>query len=160
MQVVEMFQPDLMAFQLKVSSETELFQVVGKRLAELGYVTEAYVKGLVKREEVFPTGLITQHLNIALPHGDPENVIHPFVFIARLDHEITVKQMGDGQEMLTKDFFFLGIADGKKQVGLLSALMRLFMTEEFVVAYREADERGLVKCLLTDYLKEGVGKND
>ncbi|WP_314061679.1 PTS sugar transporter subunit IIA [uncultured Vagococcus sp.] len=156
MEISEMFQPELMEFHLKVVSESELFQVVGEKLAKLGYVTESYVGGLIKREEVFPTGLITQYLNIALPHGNPEHILTPFVFITRLDQAIVVKQMGDGQELLTKDFFFLGMADGKKQVGLLSSLMMLFMNEGFVQTYQEATSRDSLKEVLDVYLREGV----
>lgn len=47
--------------------------------------------------------------------------------------------MGDSQEMEVKDLFFLGISDGKNQVGLLQAFMNLFMDETFVGAYQNAD---------------------
>lgn len=155
-QVIEMFQPDLMAFGLSVSSKEALFKEVGKQLELLGYVNEAYLAGLNEREAVFPTGLRTQYLNIALPHGNPENVIRPFVYIARVTEPIKVKQMGDGQELFTGDFFFLGISDGRKQVGLLSALMELFMNEEFVTAYKNETNGEGVKALVDSYLKKGV----
>ena len=44
--------------------------------------------------------------------------------------------MGDGQEMLVKDYFFLGITDAKAQVGLLQAFMTLFMDDQFVKQYQ------------------------
>lgn len=159
MDIIELFQPNLMAFDFSAKSEKELFKIVGEELEALDYVTERYVQGLIDREKKFPTGLITQYLNIALPHGDADNVIKPFVFIARLSDEIVVKQMGDNQEMAVKEFLFLGIADSRKQVGLLATLMELFMNEEFVKRYKNTNKREELKALLDGYLKEGVKYN-
>ena len=66
--------------------------------------------------------MITQHLNIALPHSDPEYVEKPFVYIARLKNEVRVKQMGDSQLMKVKNLFFLGIKDPKEQVGTAASV--------------------------------------
>lgn len=134
----DMFDLDLVDLNINASTEDEVFAIVADRLSELGMVNDDYLKGIASREREFPTGLITQHLNIALPHSDPEYVNRPFIFIARLKNDITFKQMGDSQEMPVKDLFFLGIKNGKDQVGLLQAFMNLFMNKTFVEQYRVA----------------------
>ncbi|MGM0237787.1 PTS sugar transporter subunit IIA [Enterococcus sp. AZ103] len=135
----EMFDPALIDLEISAASEEEAFSQVADLLKENGMVNDDYLTGITKREQKFPTGLITQHLNIGLPHADPEYVKKPFVFICRLNEDVQCRQMGDSQEMKVKNLFFLGIKDGKNQVGLLQAFMNLFMDETFVEAYQNAN---------------------
>ncbi|EOH95950.1 hypothetical protein UAY_03376 [Enterococcus moraviensis ATCC BAA-383] len=132
MDTKQMFQPDLIDLQVTVQDEEELFELIAKRLYQAGYVNEGYLDGIKSREIGFPTGLITEYLNIALPHSDTEYIERPFIYIARTTNPIKVKQMGDNQEMEVRDLFFLGIKDPSKQVGLLQELMVLFQNEAFV----------------------------
>ncbi|EOH90913.1 PTS sugar transporter subunit IIA [Enterococcus pallens] len=146
----EMFDPKLIDLEVEAASEEEAFEVVAAKLKEAGMVNDGYFDGITQREQRFPTGLITQHLNIGLPHSDPEFVEKPFVFVCRLKNQVGCRQMGDSQEMQVKDLFFLGISDGKNQVGLLQAFMNLFMDESFVQAYREAEEANAVYQLFVE----------
>ncbi|OJG53303.1 hypothetical protein RV06_GL000707 [Enterococcus haemoperoxidus] len=127
-----MFQPDLIDLDVEVRNEEELFELVAKRLQAAGYVKNGYLEGIKSREKNFPTGLITEYLNIALPHSDTEYIERPFIYVARTTKPIKVKQMGDNQEMEVRDLFFLGIKEPSKQVGLLQELMVLFQNEAFV----------------------------
>ncbi len=135
MQYKEMFHPDLVDLSLKASTEEEAFEKIGTHLEELGYVNAGYLNGIKKREQAFPTGLITQYLNIGLPHSDPEFVEKPFIYIVRLVDDVACRQMGDNREMNVRNLFFLGIKEGKEQVGLLQSFMNLFMDEVFVTKY-------------------------
>ncbi|MEO1768778.1 PTS sugar transporter subunit IIA [Candidatus Enterococcus ferrettii] len=146
----EMFDPRLIDLEVEATSEEEAFGIVATRLKEAGMVNDGYFNGISQREQRFPTGLITQHLNIGLPHSDPEFVEKPFIFVCRLKNQVGCCQMGDNQEMQVKDLFFLGISDGKNQVGLLQAFMNLFMDESFVKAYREAEEANTVYQLFVE----------
>lgn len=146
----EMFDPKLIDLEVEAASEEEVFGIVADKLKKAGMVNEGYLNGITQREQRFPTGLITQHLNIGLPHSDPEFVEKPFVFVCRLKDKVGCRQMGDSQEMQVKDLFFLGISDGKNQVGLLQAFMNLFMDESFVNAYREAEEANAVYRLFVE----------
>lgn len=135
MEYKDMFHPMLVDLSLEASTEEEVFEKIGERLKELGYVNEGYLDGIKQREQRFPTGLITQYLNIALPHSDPEFVEKPFIYIVRLTEDVECRQMGDNREMNIKNLFFLGIKEGREQVGLLQSFMNLFMEESFVERY-------------------------
>ncbi|MBO1306269.1 PTS sugar transporter subunit IIA [Enterococcus sp. 669A] len=130
-----MFSPKLIDLSVEASTENEAFEKVAEKLMDEGMVNGSYLTGIVKREAEFPTGLITQYTNIALPHSDPQYVEKAFVYVCRLKGEVSCRQMGDSQEMSTRDLFFLGIKDGKNQVGLLQKFMNLFMDEAFVNQY-------------------------
>lgn len=145
----DMFYEKLIHLEMEGASEEAVFEKVAAQLRDLGFVNEGYLRGITAREQKFPTGLITQHVNIALPHSDPEYVEKPFVYIARLKNEVKVKQMGDSQEMGVKNLFFLGIKDPKGQVGLLQAFMELFMQEEFVTRFINAQDETDIYQLFT-----------
>nr|WP_253295891.1 PTS sugar transporter subunit IIA [Enterococcus raffinosus] len=144
-----MFDKQLISLEVEGESEEQVFEHVAEHLKDLGFVNEGYLKGITTREQKFPTGLITQYLNIALPHSDPEYIEKPFVYIARLKNKVKVKQMGDSQEMDVKNLFFLGIKDPKGQVGLLQAFMELFMKEEFVQAFKQEQDKQNIYQLFT-----------
>lgn len=135
----DMFDIQLVNLNVKASTRKEVFQIVAEKLLLSGMVNEGYLEGILEREEAYPTGLMTQYLNIALPHSEPEFVKRPFVFICRLDKEVDWYQMGDNQKIKVKNLFFLGIKDGKNQVGLLQAFMNLFMIEKFVQDYQSME---------------------
>ncbi|MEI5993923.1 PTS sugar transporter subunit IIA [Candidatus Enterococcus mansonii] len=140
----EMFQPELIDLHVTVQDEEELFECIASRLKEAGYVNSGYLEGIRSREKIFPTGLITEHLNIALPHSDTEYIERPFIYIARTTNPIKVKQMGDNQEMEVRDLFFLGIKEPSKQVGLLQDLMLLFQNKSFVTELKATTENKAV----------------
>ncbi|MEF9938331.1 PTS sugar transporter subunit IIA [Carnobacterium sp.] len=154
MSIKELFQPELIDLQVQANSEEELFAVIAERLLELGYVYSDYLAGITLREQNFPTGLITQHLNIALPHSDTEYVKKPFIYIVRLKQPVIVRQMGDNQEMLVKDIFFLGIKEPTKQVGLLQLLITLFQEEAFMEALQNVEESEAMYALFITKLAE------
>lgn len=153
MEFYEMFKEELVSINVEVDSEEQLFSYVAKKLKEGRYVKESYFEGITKREEEFPTGLITKKLNIALPHSDPEHIIEPFIYIVRINDDVTVKQMGDNQEMKVKDFFFLGIKEPSGQVGVLQSLMNLFMNDDFVKEYIQAQSQEEIFITIKKYFK-------
>ncbi len=140
MSTQQMFQPELIDLNVAVQNEEELFELIAERLQQAGYVNNGYLEGIKNREKGFPTGLITEYLNIALPHSDTEYVERPFIYVTRTTKPIRVKQMGDNQEMEVRDLFFLGIKDPSKQVGLLQELMVLFQNEAFVSEFEKTTE--------------------
>ena len=131
--------PELVNIHLNVDGQKELFQNIGEDLHNKQYVTGGYLKGIIEREAKFPTGLATQHLNIALPHSDPEYIKKPFIYIVKNTKPIQMLQMGDNAELECNYFFFLGINDPSNQVGLLAKMMELFMDERFVEVFKKID---------------------
>ena len=126
-------------FTFNASSFDELVDQIAKELSD-EYVKDSYAEAVKVREQEFPTGLKTQNLNIGIPHTDPEHILKPFVYFAKNESKIDIRQMGDNEPMESEYFFFLGINDSKSQVGLLSELMELFMNEDFVEKLTKAKD--------------------
>ncbi|WP_311432241.1 PTS sugar transporter subunit IIA [Facklamia hominis] len=126
-------------FTFNASSFDELVDQIAKVLSD-EYVKDSYAEAVKAREQEFPTGLKTQNLNIGIPHTDPDHILKPFVFFAKNESKIDIRQMGDNEPMESEYFFFLGIKDSKSQVGLLSELMELFINEDFVEKLTKAND--------------------
>ncbi len=126
-------------FTFNASSFDELVDQIAKELSD-EYVKGSYAEAVKAREQEFPTGLKTQNLNIGIPHTDPEHILKPFVYFAKNESKIDIRQMGDNEPMESEYFFFLGINDSKSQVGLLSELMELFMNDDFVEKITKAKD--------------------
>lgn len=155
MGVKGMFRLDLINTDLIAETKEELFEFVGNDLKEKEFVNDGYVRGITIREKEFPTGLITKHLNIALPHSDTKYIEKPFIYVARLKSEpLIFKQMGDNQELMVKDLFFLGIKDASKQVHLLSYLMDLFSNVNFVTEYSMSNDKKEIYEIIEKYILE------
>ncbi|MFR6563873.1 MAG: PTS sugar transporter subunit IIA [Eubacterium ventriosum] len=56
-----------------------------KRLYNGGYVNKDFFDDVMKREKIEPTAIGN---GVAIPHGTPDNVIKPKVFVVRLAHPI------------------------------------------------------------------------
>ncbi|PZG13731.1 PTS sugar transporter subunit IIA, partial [Spongiactinospora gelatinilytica] len=75
-----MFTKDLVNLNVNATDANELFNLVGEDAHAKGYANADYVEGLKKREQSYPTGLIFQNLELAIPHVDPEYVVKPFIY--------------------------------------------------------------------------------
>ena len=115
-----MFHEDLIDLKVSVSDEQELFDLIGMRAIEKGFANLGYISGLEKRELSYPTGLKFPDIPVALPHVDPKYIKKPFIYVARNEKPVAVKQMGDSAEMKAANFLFLGLKDGAQQPKLLA----------------------------------------
>ena len=57
------------------------YQQVAAKLLSRGWVKPSYEEALNKREDEFPTGVVSDYISIALPHANPENINKPFVCV-------------------------------------------------------------------------------
>ena len=149
-----MFNSNLIDLNTSVSDEQELFDLVGMRAIEKGFANLGYISGLEKRELSYPTGLTFPDMPIALPHVDPKYIKKPFIYVARNNRPIDVKQMGDSAKMRTSNFLFLGLKDGAKQPELLAEIMAAFQNQDFVSAFLETDNvEEMYKLLSNKFIK-------
>lgn len=141
---------DLVVVNNTATTIVELFEDTANFLQSNGLVRSSYKEAIKKREAEFPTGLITENLNIGIPHSDPEHILEPFVCLVATDKPIGIKQMGDNQDMVAKNFFFLGIKDSKNQVGLLSEIMTYLREDEFNISLEKGEYDKLFEIINGD----------
>ena len=135
MEYKEMLQPELVFLNIEASDRNALYSKVAEKLMKLGYVKDTYEAALNKREDEFPTGVVSDFISIALPHANPENINKPFVVIVTTKEPIKMLQMGYNTEEEAKTFFFLGIQHSEDQLTLLQEFMALIQDKDFVADF-------------------------
>lgn len=149
-----MFYQDLIDLNISVNTEEQLFDLVGSRAINSAYANLGYISNLEKRELSYPTGLKFPQISLALPHVDPQYVNKPFIYIARTNKALKVKQMGDSLEMQSSNFLFLGLKNGKKQPELLSQIISAFQDGQFVDKFKNTKTASDMLKLLEVKFKE------
>lgn len=109
-------------------------------LIEKGYVKESFTKGILDREEMFPTGLDTEGvIKVAIPHTDAKHVITPAILIAKLKKPIVFKEMGsDTNEVKVSLIFMLALHSHEEQLETLNKLMNVFSSGEILKGIYES----------------------
>lgn len=102
---------------------TDLFEL----LNEKGYVKNTYLKNVLEREKIYPTGLrLPGGIDVALPHGDAEHINKMSLAVGVLEKPVKFNQMGtnpkDEDAVDAKIVFLLAVSEPKKLVPYLKKL--------------------------------------
>lgn len=124
-------------------------------LIQSGHVTPEFAEDVWKREQVFPTGLPTQPLAVAIPHADPDHVNLSAICIGVLQSPVHFRQMGmEGSSILdARIIFLLAIKEKEKQVGVIQQLAELIQEPkllEGLVVVKSAQEAMDLICGILD----------
>ncbi|MFS8162390.1 PTS sugar transporter subunit IIA [Lacticaseibacillus rhamnosus] len=130
---------DLMFLNLDVPDRPALFKQLAEKLEIAGYVTSGFLDFLNHREDNYPTGLKLDYGAVAIPHGDPQYIVKPFIAVATLIHPVTMHQMEDADLTVPVDvFFILGLNSGESHIKMLQAVIQLIQQEKFVTQIKAA----------------------
>ena len=120
----------------------EAIQKLTIALIETGHVVPGFAEDVWKREQIFPTGLPTQPLAVAIPHADPDHVNRSAVCIGVLNSPVRFAQMGtDGSTFLDVHLvFLLAIKEHEKQVEMIQQLMIVIQNASLLDGLSRAKE--------------------
>lgn len=90
-----------------VKTKEEAISYISDYLEGKGYVNKEYVNATIKREHVYPTGLATKPIGIAVPHSERENVIEPAVIMGICKEPIEFCKMEDSKSKMSVGVVFL-----------------------------------------------------
>ena len=129
-----LFTPELVFFDFEAKDRFEFFNKMSEILVEKGYVKDTWLDAILTREKNYPTGLQFEHIAVALPHVDPENLIKPYIAVIKPKEPIVFEGMaGIGGDVPAELIVNLGLlAHAEGQVAVLQALMSVFMDEASV----------------------------
>lgn len=143
-----LFKENMVIDGINAHDQNELFSKVAKKLEELDVVQPSYLEELKKRENVFPTGLQTKTIGVAIPHVDPVNVKTDGIMVVRPNKPVIFSQMGDPSTKVEASIvFFICSTGGDQQLTTLRQLMDLFSNGEFLKKISKSDN--LTTDLLT-----------
>lgn len=118
---------------LASNSKEDVFKALHDELYKNGNVKESFYEGLVKREEVFPTGLLLSTHNVAIPHTDAEHVKSSCIAVATLENPVVFQCMDDQEKSLeVKVVFMLAMAEAHGHIEMLQKLITLIQNESFL----------------------------
>lgn len=141
---------ELVWLDIDFSSKENLFQEVGKKLYEMGYVKDSFANALSEREKNFPTGLATEPFQVAIPHTDSIHVEKEAIACIRLLNPIKFRDVGDDQNEVDAEFVFvLCILEPEKQIDILKALVETLSNDEIMRSIKASGNSDEVYEILT-----------
>lgn len=134
MNLTDLIKEDLILIDLKAEDKFELINILYTKLHDKGYVGESYLKGILEREKLYPTGIsLGSTYNVAIPHTEADYVLKPAICLAILDNPIKFKRMDNPDEEIEVDaVFMIALNDKEKQAILLEKLIQAFTNEELM----------------------------
>jgi PTS system galactitol-specific IIA component len=136
-------------------------EAIGRLAALLhdgGYVKDSFCAAVLAREQVFPTGLPTEPVGVAIPHTDTEHVNKSALAVGILKQPVVFTEMGtdDGQvkvEIIT----MMAISDPDAVMPVLRDLAMVYQDPDFLSQLKAAkDQTGvldLCKTRLADVIE-------
>lgn len=131
---------DLIKIQVEAKNSEEVIRYLGGVLEEKGFVKDTYTDAVVAREKIYPTGLPSNGVTVAIPHTDSNHVNRSALAIAVLKEPVEFYMMGGTGELLNaRIVFLLAISNSKEQLELLKSLMGLFQNKEVLEGIAKAE---------------------
>lgn len=117
----------------EVKTKEEVISYLSNYLLKKGYVNESYCHATIEREEIYPTGLPTKPIGIAIPHSNPENVIKQAIVVAITDNLIEFVEMGSNDSKMNVGIVFLLALKGEnRHLNYLKNIVSYFKKENNV----------------------------
>jgi len=124
-----------------------------------GYVRETFAQAVLEREKVFPTGLPTQPIGIAIPHTDAEHVKRAALAVGILPQPVQFEEMGSpGTFVDVSVIVVLAIPDPKAVMPVLRQLAGSFQNREFLQGLQAARDQSTVLDLVAGTIPDAVAR--
>lgn len=100
-------------------------------LIDAEFVHSSYQQAVIERERIFPTGLPTKGINVAIPHTDSIHVKKEGFLVGVLEKPVTFEMMASKDVFLEVELIFmLAIKQPEDQLVMLQKLMLLCQDEQ------------------------------
>lgn len=121
------FDQRLAALNVEAKSAEDVIRCGSKLLFDAGDVRDDYCEHVLEREVVFPTGLVTSGLGVAMPHTDHEYVKRSQIAFVSFKEPVNFKFMADKEvDVPVSIAFVIAMSQPHEQVETLSNLSRAF----------------------------------
>ncbi|MDR0496663.1 MAG: PTS sugar transporter subunit IIA [Treponema sp.] len=140
---------------VEAKDKEEVIRILVDLLVKNGYVTPEYYDILIDREEKYPTGLPTEGVQVAIPHGVSEGcVLKPAVAMATLAHTVMFRNMAVKEEELSVGIVLLfGLPDEQDLAEDLCKVMSIFSESELLSRVYKAETASEIVKIMGALLK-------
>jgi len=145
--------PELILLDTSAETKEEIMVRLAKLMIAKGYAKESYADAILEREKVFPTGLPTEVVGVALPHTDVQHVIKPGIGMAVLKEPVKFNVMGNSEEEVDVNLIFmLALTDPNSHLQLLSDLTDVFQNNKLLEDILKANDTKTIASLINNFL--------
>ena len=131
--LVEKIRLNNVLVNLNCTSKEEAIVLLADTLFQQGDVKASFRQAVISRENVFPTGLDTGEVCVAIPHTDREHVNRDAIAVATLAEPIEFMAMGSQDTALKiQVIVMLAIASDDRQIETLQAVMNLVQDQSLL----------------------------
>lgn len=135
-----------------VSSKEVAFQLLADELMENDCVNQDFLANIIKREEVFPTGLEINGIGVAIPHTDSEYVKESQVGFLSLKKPLSFTEMGTNDKVIEVSLLFmLALKEPHEQLEMLQRLIEMFQQEGVLESLMKVDQEKAYQEIIQKY---------
>lgn len=137
----------------EAQKKEEVIEKLGNILLKEGVVKDTFIKKVLEREKVFPTGLPTEPVKIAIPHTDAEHCNASAIAVATLSKPIKFGLMGDDSKTIDVQIvFLLAINRKEEQCTFLSNFSQFICSADTISKIINAKDTKVVEKILREKL--------
>ncbi|MCL1813106.1 MAG: PTS sugar transporter subunit IIA [Treponema sp.] len=141
---------------VEADSKEEVIQIMVDLLVKNGCVKPEYYGILISREEKYPTGLPTEGVHAAIPHGCSEgSVLKPAIAVATLARKVMFRNMANKEEELPVGIVFvLALTSEQTLADDLNRVMSVFSEGDLLTKIYAAKTGSEIVKLMSKPLTE------
>lgn len=148
--------PELVIPDLVAADSQDAIRQLGEALVSAGYAKGSYVDVVLEREKSYPTGIEFPLCGVAMPHGEPDDVLGAAIAIGRCANPVPFKRMEDfSREVDVRLVAMLAVADPAGHLDVLGKLIAVFSDEETCAALLSSDDPAAIAKIVDDAINGG-----
>jgi len=131
----------ILKIDTKDKSKEEVLSFLADNLHQGGYVKDTYKEGILKREEKYPTGLLTGGINVAVPHTDCIHVNKDAIALGVLKEAIVFKAMDNPErDVNVSIIIMIALKEAHGQIEMLPKILSLVKEQDELKGMLETDD--------------------
>lgn len=125
------------------SSRQQALAHIGEEMLAKGVVHDTYPAALLKREAIFPTGIVLEHHAVAIPHCEAVHAKSPALYLIRPIRPVKFQQADDDVEIDASLIIALIVENPTAQLKLLRRLFGELQNPETLTTLLSAPDSEL-----------------
>lgn len=140
---------------LNFNTKEEVLIFLSDELYKQNLVKSKYKKAILEREDVYPTGLPSPGVNIAIPHADNNLVNETAIAIGILKNPVRFRSMESiEKELDIQIIIMLAIKEPHGQIEMLQKVVAIIQNEELTNNIVKTSNKKQVLEMLKPYLSQ------
>lgn len=124
-------EPELVIPELEAADSEDAIRRLGEALTSAGCAQGSYIEAVLRREKEYPTGIEFPLCGVAMPHGEPDDVLGAAIAIGRCPNPVSFRRMDDfSQKVGVRLIAMLAVGNPAEHLDVLGKLISAFSDEE------------------------------